>query len=105
MLFFFNLFSCSHRLYEEEGTGKGGDTVDLMEIERILRLCEPNEYTRGMARVPTVLGIKDLQNGAEDRNYRPLGCLRMMLKLLSGIITHNNNDELYRKDANVILWY
>lgn len=43
-----------------------------MEIERILRLSEPNECTRGMARVPTVLGIKDLQNGAEDRNYRPL---------------------------------
>lgn len=44
----------------------------------ILRLFEPNECTRWMARVPKVLGIKDLQNGAEDRNYRPLGCLPMM---------------------------
>ena len=46
LFFFFNLFSCSHWHYEEEGTGKGSDTVDLMEIERILRLSEPNECTR-----------------------------------------------------------
>ena len=45
-LFFISLFSCSHRHYEEEGTDKGINTVDLMEIERILRLFEPNKCTR-----------------------------------------------------------
>ena len=44
-----------------------------------------------MTKVKTVLIMKDSKKGGVARNYRPIACLPIMWKLLTGII----GDEIY----------
>ena len=46
----------------------------------------------------TVLIIKDKEKGADVTNFRPITCLPVMWKLLTGIIEEEMYEYLQRKD-------
>ena len=46
----------------------------------------------------TVLIQKDLTKGNAVANYRPIECLNLLWKLLTGIITDKLNEHLENKD-------
>ena len=45
----------------------------------------------------TILVMKDSKNGTEVGNYRPIACLKLIWKLLTGIISDKTYDHLEEK--------
>ena len=48
----------------------------------------------------TFLVMKDSKNGTEVENYRPIACLNLIWKLLTGIISDKTYDHL---EKNILL--
>ena len=46
----------------------------------------------------TILVMKDSKNGTEVGNYRPIACLNLIWKLLTGIIIDKTYDHLEKSD-------
>ena len=55
---------------------------------------EPGDVPGWLVEGRTILVMKDSKNGTEVGNYRPIACLNLIWKLLTGIISDKTYDHL-----------
>ena len=102
MITFASLIDCAKNIPKWKAPGPGG--VEGYWVKKLTALIERiaaqmNEVVNGRALIPlwmttgrTVLCQKDPQKGNAVGNYRPITCLPIMWKLITGIIA----DNLYK---------
>ena len=81
--------------------------VHEVQVTVLNECIEEGDVPGWLVEVRTVLMLKDSKKGTEMGNYRPLACLNMIWKLLTGIIIgetydHSQKNNYYQKNKKEV---